>query len=268
MANSSEGTAYKIRFVTLNENIVLPVNPTEVSVQYGGDNASYNVVGIGDIIIPRTPKLAAVSFESFFPKTGDFLTYANESAWYEPRDYVSFFRNLQTEQQIFKLVICRADGFDPTFDTNITAVINDFTITDKGGESGDVYYSMTISEWRNAQPEKLEIASSGETDSNGATTKPRELVAIKQRNTELYPLKVGQVVSVTGRVFALPEMTDIQWRLSRKIASQQTGTISRIIDLKTPAKKMIHIIGIGWIEEKNCTPVDGNKNAGFMIKGR
>lgn len=248
-----EGTGYRIWFVTDSETITLPVNPLEVSTTFGADNTNYNVVGVGEVIVPRTPKLATISFESFFPKTGIFQTYVNEESWYEPKDYVSFFRELQTNRVVFKLVVCRADGFDQTFDTNFSAILNDFTIIDKGGEPGDVYYSMSVSEWRNFLPEVLEVKVNGEEDADGNTVTKRQLVPIKQRVTPTIPMSVGQQVEVTGKVYETPDQTDEVWRKTRRVLVKTTGVVGRVLPPQyASVAQRVFITDIGWVNKADC----------------
>ena len=45
----------------------LPVNPSKLPEEKDNENGEYNVLGIGPIMIPRTPKLRVVSISSFFP---------------------------------------------------------------------------------------------------------------------------------------------------------------------------------------------------------
>ena len=55
-------------FFTRDSTVVrLPVNPEKLPVVRDNDNGEYNVLGIGPIMVPRTPKLRVVTISSFFP---------------------------------------------------------------------------------------------------------------------------------------------------------------------------------------------------------
>ena len=49
------------------DTIEFPVNPTKYTISYPTDHAEYNVLDIGDIIVPKLPSLMEVSWESYFP---------------------------------------------------------------------------------------------------------------------------------------------------------------------------------------------------------
>lgn len=253
MAEVRPENGYKVYFETEGERITLPVNPIEVTVQCPADNTTYNVIGVGEVIVSRTPKLMTVSFDSFFPKKDFFQSYLNDVELKEPSEYVDFFRKLQTRKTVFKLVITRGSGDRLSFDTNFRAILNDFSLTDKGGEPDDVYYSMSISEWRDAQPELLEVKTEGVTDQKGDTIEPRELVLVKQRTDENYPLKAGQEVVVSGKVYESEEQTDEMWRKTKRSLMQEYAVIGRVLPpaASGPGRR-VFLTGIGWVDKADC----------------
>ena len=55
-------------FFTRDGTVIrLPVNPEKLPVTRGTENGDYNVLGIGQIVVPRTPNLREVTISSFFP---------------------------------------------------------------------------------------------------------------------------------------------------------------------------------------------------------
>ena len=121
------------------DTIEFPVNPKEYSISYPSDNKTYNVLDIGEIVVPRLPSLMEVSWESYFPgDSDDPLIYGHD--WTDPEDYVEAIIDARDNQEICDLVISRYDARgSKMFDTNISAVIDSFETTEKGGEAGDVY---------------------------------------------------------------------------------------------------------------------------------
>ena len=85
------------------ELIELPVNPSDVTITYPGNPTNYDVEGVGDVVIPRIPKLANVTFESFFPRERIFITGTNSTSWHTPEWYVNYFRSLQKKKEPFEL---------------------------------------------------------------------------------------------------------------------------------------------------------------------
>ena len=55
-------------FFTRDTTVIrLPWNPDKLPVARETENGDYNVLGIGQIMVPRTPSLKEVTISSFFP---------------------------------------------------------------------------------------------------------------------------------------------------------------------------------------------------------
>ena len=58
---------YSVYVVFAGKKVKMPVNPEEVNIKYPTDHKTYNVIGVGEIVVPRKPSLKELSWESFFP---------------------------------------------------------------------------------------------------------------------------------------------------------------------------------------------------------
>jgi hypothetical protein len=260
---------YRIFFGVWKKNsfdydlIELPVNPQDVTITYPANPTNYDVEGVGDVVIPRIPKLANVTFDSFFPREAVFITGANSDSWYSPEWYVNFFRNLQLSREPFELTIVRGsdiyyegDSVFPThqqyFDTVFDkAVLLDLSISDKGGEPGDVYYSMTISEYRDASPKTMaELAE--EKIENGEVVE-QKLVPVVNRPPQRGAIVPDRAVEVSGEVYEQPEDTKQQWSLSRQQANRIDRVVTRVLPPSVSGKlHSVYIDGLGWVDQNNC----------------
>lgn len=264
---------YRIFFGVWNETsseyqlIELPVNPSEVTITYPANPTNYDVEGVGDIIVPRIPKLATVTFDSFFPREAVFISAANSESWYSPEWYVSFFRKLQMSRKPFELTIIRGSDvinnnseqfgvfserqqyFDTVFPT---AVLLDLSITDKGGEPGDIYYSMTISEYRDASPKTLaELAEEKTNEETGEVE--QKLVVVMNRPPQRGAIVPDRVVEVSGEVYEEPESSEIDWATTKQQANRIDRTITRVLPPSVSGTlHSVYINGLGWVDDKNC----------------
>jgi hypothetical protein len=258
---------YRIWFkVNGQEEVMLPVNPQEVTITYPGNPTNYDVEGIGEIVVPRMQKLATCSFESFFPRERIYQTMINSHKWHTPEWYVNFFKNIQKSRLPFELTIVR--GYDrigiyydyPTntindridyYDTVFNAVILDFTVTDKGGEPGDVYYNMTISEWRDASPKTLAELADEKTDENGETY--QKMVVVMNRPQQSGAIVAESNVEVSGEVYEKAESTDEEWEFSRAKANQFDELVTRVLPPQVSGiNHSVYIYGLGWVDKANC----------------
>jgi hypothetical protein len=264
---------YRIFFGVWNETsseyqlIELPVNPSEVTITYPANPTNYDVEGVGDVIVPRIPKLATVTFDSFFPREAVFISAANSESWYSPEWYVSFFRKLQMSRKPFELTIIRGSDvinnnseqfgvfsehqqyFDTVFPT---AVLLDLSITDKGGEPGDVYYSMTISEYRDASPKTLaELAEEKTNEETGEVE--QKLVVVINRPPQRGAIVPDRVVEISGEVYEEPESSEIDWATTKQQANRIDRTITRVLPPSVSGTlHSVYVNGLGWVDDKNC----------------
>ena len=130
----------------------IPVNPSEISITHGTVDKTEQVAGVGEILIPQKPGLRTASWNSFFPSyNGDPYVTGNTN----PLNVVKALEKAWKSRQSCRLVITRSNGFD----TNLTCRITDFKYTDKGGEPGDLYYEITLKEYRSYGVSQMTVVS-------------------------------------------------------------------------------------------------------------
>nr|WP_314464657.1 hypothetical protein [uncultured Clostridium sp.] len=178
------------------DTIEFPVNPKEYTISYPADHKTYDILDIGEIIVPRLPSLMEVSWDSYFPGNGDDpLIYGHDRM--EPGDYVEAIKDAMDNQEICDLVISRYDaGGSRMYDTNISAVIADFETTEKGGEAGDVYYKIKFKEYRNYAPIKIPLQDNKNTDS------PATFEDSQRAVSPALELRVGAAVIANGTYYS------------------------------------------------------------------
>ena len=234
------------RFGIYFNQIKLPVNPSELTVAYEGENTTYNMIDKGEVIIPRNSKLATVEISSFFPRNS-YMSGVVQDSWYTPEGYVKFFNALLKERIVFHFIINRWDCQDEMFDTEFDAIITSFKITDKGGESGDIYYTIAVSEYRDTKPQEVEVISE---DMENDTT---YLALNDIRDVPHDEIVVGDWVTVSGPCY---ESDDQSTWLSAQLESELTnvrGIVGRILPPSlVPGLDRIYVTGIGWVRKTDC----------------
>lgn len=209
---------------------MIPVNPEEISIKYPSDNKDYDVIGIGQVVVPRKPALKEISWESFFPaSTSD--PYVDADA-YDPDEYVDWFENAMKKNQKVRLIITR----DRLYDTNIRCIVSDFETTDKGGEPGDMYYSVTLREYRDYSPETVSIIT---TPAETAADQNVEATSEADRPVETPVLRVGASVIANGQYWY-----DSYGAKPFGTANNLSTTVTRIVE-GNPYP--VHIGSYGWL---------------------
>ena len=143
-------------FFTRDGTVIrLPVNPEKLPVARDNDNSEYNVLGIGPIMIPRIPKLREVTISSFFP--GREFSGSNQwGAFHLPEYYIQFFESAMNDKApIIYTPVRYYENGEPfmTGDTGFEVLVTQFNTEERGGETGDFYYDLTLTEYRDYTPQ-------------------------------------------------------------------------------------------------------------------
>ena len=171
---------YTLYFTYEGTVLQLPQNPETIPVDLPGDNQEYNVLGIGPITIPRTPKQKKVKISSFFP--ADYSI--------PPETYIKFFQDAMYEQRIVVYTPVRFTEKGEAFnggDDGFQCLVSDFSTEERGGETGDFYYTLNIVEYRDYSPKIVEVRP---VQSGYAVS------AVATRNSS--GIQVGDVVTASG----------------------------------------------------------------------
>ncbi len=213
----------------------IPVNPEEVEIQHPTDHKAYDVLGIGQVIVPMKPSLRLVSWEGFFPENLE-AAYVNSGAK-SPGYYVRQFEKAMKSKQRCRLIIVRSG----TYDTNMMCVVSDFQTNDKGGEPGDIYYSVKFTEYRPYAPDTLTIMSENQTPAGEGAAGQAEAAVEPAREVETPVLRVGAPVIVNGAY-----CYDSYGSKPHGTANNLSTTVTRIV---SGNPYPVHVGHYGWIQE-------------------
>lgn len=188
---------YSLIFSRKSDGLVLrlPVNPEELPVVRDTENEDKNVLGLGPIMIPRIPSLRKVTISSYFPGRINSMTLTSGS-FKEPYFYINFFETAMLQKQVITYTPVRVyeDGTPfMTQDTGFDVLVTHFEYTEKGGETGDFYYELQLTEYKDYSPK--EVVITGETD---PTTGAQIATTAQTRSIPDGQLYVGAQVTVNG----------------------------------------------------------------------
>jgi hypothetical protein len=243
-------SAYDMYFILPDANktkLHIPVNPEEISITYDGDNKRYNVINIGEVVTPRIPKLLSIEWSSLFTAHAFQSILINPFAFYPPDYYTNILRGLQMSEDVFTFVIVRTSIDGSTITTNIQAVIESFKTTEKGGEVGDFYYTIKISEYRDYSPFAVTYKTV-----YGKTMASKT----KQRAMPSSQIYLGCKVLVTGTLYLGPDSS-----VPLSGVQKMSGTVAYIMQGSLNQYQIINSTGTvqGWATKDSVTAgKDGN----------
>lgn len=221
----------------------LPVNPESYSTTKDNDNGNYNVLGVGPIMIPRTPKLQTVSWSGLLPGRADMGAVLTAGAFQPPQFYIDFLQAAMDEKWIVRFVANRClEDRTPIFDTNMEALVTRFKTEERGGETGDFYYDIALSEYRDYAPKTVKLQPASQAG------QPVTATSEANRAIPQGQLTVGQAVTVNGDCYYNSYGGEPHGTLSGF-----RGTISRIVTTDPRRPYPYHIAdesggARGWVK--------------------
>lgn len=142
-------TKYQMFLVMGSREIEIPVLPEKLAISSPGQNETVNVLGLGEVNKLRKKGLREVSFESFFPAhatpyvTGKLTT---------PIAIIKALQAFRDERTPIRLLLLGSD-----LDINMQMAVEELSYEERAGEVGDIYYSITLKEWRQYSAAKLTL---------------------------------------------------------------------------------------------------------------
>lgn len=121
--------------------IHIPVLPEKLTVKSPGKNETATVLELGEVSLLRRRGLRQVSWESHFPAHD--APYVSAWEGLSPVDYVRDIEDWRDTRESGRLSITGTD-----LNINMAVAVEDFSYEERGGEVGDIYYSLTLKEWK------------------------------------------------------------------------------------------------------------------------
>lgn len=234
-------TPYAIYISGSRGNMQLPVNPQEYTIRYPDDNQKYNVLDIGEVIQSRLPALKIVSWEGLLPGSGEAFETGGVSAETFINNITAYMKNTSGDKVRF--IASRQDDAGYLFDTNFKCIVTDFAHWEKGGEPGDVYYSIELTEYKTFAAEVLSLVPT-------TTASTVKADATPQRDTG-GTISVGDSVRASGTYYY-----DSYGATPTGKASNLLTTVTRIVGSpKSGQRYPYHIGSYGWLTVGQLTKV-------------
>lgn len=163
---------YSIYFTRNGEVVRLPHNPEKLPETRSASNGEYNVLGLGPVMVPRTPNLRELTISGYFP--GALSSSLTSLLTYHPPEYfINFFTSAMNDREPILYTPVRINELGVPFslsDPGYYVLVTDFKTEERGGETGDFYYDLTLKEWRDYAPNRVQIVQDGTTQASTAAT--------------------------------------------------------------------------------------------------
>ena len=147
------------------EKFRFPVLPEVLSIKNGSGNKSVDIQGLGEVTIKQDPKAVVISWSGFFPSV------KFPGIEYEPLPNPS--------ESVGKLIAWKNSDIPVHLiitgtKLSMFCTIEDFSVSEQGGDVGTVYYSITLKEYKEVHARQVKIrGDTAVVDDNHARTDNR-----------------------------------------------------------------------------------------------
>lgn len=186
---------YSIFFDYEGKTYMLPTTPETITEKRSQANGKFNILKLGEIVIPSHNELKTYSFTAEFPHSKTHYTNTNNS--FKTVDfYIKLFEKVRNDKKPIRFIA--SNGI--TEDINTLVLIESLEIEEKAGEEGDKYITFELVEYREFKKEKQVVKEV----KNATTT----VLTVKDKpKEETNPKSIGSYTIVRG---------DTLWGIAKK----------------------------------------------------
>ena len=138
----------------------MPVNPPSLKHKLSPEQETFDTVNGGQRVRYKNPGLKEWSWASFFPidTTAPYVSNYKGVLLYPPIAYVAFFLGAVKSKTILNFYANSIDAAGKiALGVNTKCIIKSFEYEDRGGEVGDIYYNITLQEYKPFEATTVEV---------------------------------------------------------------------------------------------------------------
>ena len=167
---------YRLYLKQDGKQILLPVTPAEIETKTGNRNKAVYILNFGEMNLAKKPGLQEIRFTALLPGR-QYSFVQTEDGFHEPEYFLNYFREYKAAAKPVQLILFRrlADGTQ-LFCGNTEVLLEDYTVTEKGGEQGDFWVEMHWKEWKTAKSIRYSVKGNTMTE-QGQTRQTKQPAA-------------------------------------------------------------------------------------------
>ncbi|MFS8534837.1 MAG: LysM peptidoglycan-binding domain-containing protein [Limnochordales bacterium] len=139
-----------LSFNNQQEGFQIPVMPEQIELGEAGQGQTYNVVGLGQINVIKSPKLTEVGWSSEFP--AQRYPWVTSDVLLPPGTYVDYLRRWMATKRPIRFVFA-----GPSFDINMPVTIESFQYREVSGQEGDIQYTIKLKKYVFYAAQKVQV---------------------------------------------------------------------------------------------------------------
>lgn len=166
------------------DDLRLPVPIQEVSVKTGADINTISLVNSGEVGLYGGEKLDTLSFSSFFPSR--YRPFCQYSGFPQPETFINHIESAKREKKPIRFIMTGTD-------INKQFLVESFEKTYKINGLGDVYFSLSLTEYKEIEIPQIAPATNSSSTKKPTTTK-RPTDTKKKKSSTTHIVKRGDTL--------------------------------------------------------------------------
>ena len=200
-----------------NVYLQLPVNPSEIDYNSPFGLQTVSIASLGDVTVPGERGVKQISFSSFFPRDYN-PSYCEYEGFMAPWSWVEQIEKWRDTRKNIRIIISGTPISIPVF-------VSEFSLQpEKAGHPGDVYYNITLMEYRPIKAKLLQSTAKAPSSERPASSKTASKNYTVVRGDSLW--KIAKAHYGDGAQFP-------------KIYNANKSTIGKNPDLIYPGQKLV-----------------------------
>ena len=138
---------YAMALIISGRELHIPVLPEKLEVSSPGRNEKATVLELGEVLRLQSKGLRSITWSGFFPSTGAPYVTGEITT---PGEAVRAIQKARDKARPIRFLLTGGD-----LDCNMRVGIESFDYEERGGEVGDIYYDLKLTEWRDYSPKRI-----------------------------------------------------------------------------------------------------------------
>ena len=184
--------SYSVYLKISGKKYKLPVNPEEIKKTQKLSIEKYQVLKSGQVSVPKFPELWTYEFSCEL--THQEVHYMESGSRADPDRYIRAITKAQRKKKPVQLIYSNGE----TDDESVKVLIESCTITEKAGEEGDKYLSLSFVQYKTPSKKYVAVVTPAATVAQPQTPQPAN-PAVEQGKT--YTVQKGDTLWKIAKQF-------------------------------------------------------------------
>lgn len=184
--------SYSVYLKISGKKYKLPVNPEEIKKTQKLSIEKYQVLKSGQVSVPKFPELWTYEFSCELPHQE--VHYMESGSRADPDRYIRAITKAQRKKKPVQLIYSNGE----TDDESVKVLIESCTITEKAGEEGDKYLSLSFVQYKTPSKKYVAVVTPAGTVAQPQTPQPAN-PAVEQGKT--YTVQKGDTLWKIAKQF-------------------------------------------------------------------